>query len=312
MARSQQRPLRQGGFSRVAATVTLAWWQFRLTWRLLLVVGAGVVAAVVLVCAVPLYSQVALSAGLRDALNTPGASSVTIHSEAHLISQPATEKVSEQIQQMVEQNIGPFLAGSQFSAQSPALSFGQGKLFQLLGWSIGDANAHVQLLTGHLPQNGGKNLEIAITPQTAADLKLRVGTTLRLPLPFLDSLDNQVLFFIPLRVSGIFQASEPGESFWHGANFTPQALGQYGKLYPALVSNNSYLTTLAAASQVMSHGDTQNGTSFENPTDLYWYYNLDLAHLDIDHLADLTTGLNNLLVSVSDQPVAQPFVVNTT
>src|SRR5215831_17970726 len=69
MARSIQRPPRQGGFSRVAAAVTLAWWQFRLTWRLLLVVGSGMLAAVMLVCTVPLYAQVALSAGLRGALN---------------------------------------------------------------------------------------------------------------------------------------------------------------------------------------------------------------------------------------------------
>src|SRR6202035_5846673 len=149
-----QRPPRPGGYSRVAAAVTLAWWQFRLTWRLLLVVGAGVVAAVVLVCTVPLYSQVALSAGLRDALNTPGDSSITIHSIAHLVSPPATEKIAEQIQQEVTQDIGPFLAGSQFSAQSPGLPLGQGKLLQLIGWSMSDASPHVQVLKGHLPQNG--------------------------------------------------------------------------------------------------------------------------------------------------------------
>src|SRR5262249_26971353 len=50
-------------------TVALALWRLRQTWRLLLVSGVGVLAAVVLVCAVPLFSQVALSAGLRDALS---------------------------------------------------------------------------------------------------------------------------------------------------------------------------------------------------------------------------------------------------
>ncbi|HXR65797.1 MAG TPA: FtsX-like permease family protein [Ktedonobacteraceae bacterium] len=312
MARSIQRPPRQGGPGRVVAAVTLAWWQFRLTWRLLLIAGAGVVGAVILVCTVPLYSQVALSAGLRAALNTPGDSSVTIHSVAHLISQPATEKIAEQIQQEVEQDIGPFLAGSQFSAQSSALSLGQDKLLQLIGWSMSDASAHVDLLAGHLPQNGGKVLEIALMPQTARDLNLQVGATFSLSLPFLDGLDNQILFPLPLRVSGIFQPEVPGENFWHGAGFAPQALGPYGTLYPALVSNNSYLTALAAASLSVSHSNPLNGISFENPTDFYWYYNLDLAHLDINHLDDLSTGLNNVLVNISDQPVAQPYVDKTT
>lgn len=312
MARSLQRPPRQGGYSRVTAAVTLAWWQFRLTWRLLLVVGAGVVAAVVLVCTVPLYSQVALSAGLRDALNTPGDSSVTIHSVAHLIAPAVTEKIAEEIQQEVEQNIGQFLAGAQFSAQSSGLLLSEGHLLQLVGWSMGDASAHIQVLAGHLPQNGGTTLEIAIMPQTAQELKLHVGSTFNLPLPFLDGLDNQIIFSVPLRVAGIFEPTTPGENFWHGADFAPQSLGPYGTLYPTLVSNNSYLTELAVASLAVSHGNLQNGTSLENPTDFYWYYNLDLAHLDIDHLDDLTTGLNRLLINVSDQPVAQPYIDRTT
>ncbi|MGH2508927.1 MAG: FtsX-like permease family protein, partial [Ktedonobacteraceae bacterium] len=55
-----------------------------------------------------------------------------------------------------------------------------------------------------------------------------------------------------------------------------------------------------------------NGTSFENPTDLFWYYQLDTAHLDINHLDELVNGLNNVLVSVSNQPVAEPFVDKTS
>jgi ABC-type lipoprotein release transport system permease subunit len=229
-----------------------------------------------------------------------------------LVSQPATEKIAEQIQQEVTQNIGPFVADSQFSAQSPGLSISQGKLLQLIGWAISDANSHVHVLEGHLPQNGGNVLEIAVTPQTARELDLRVGATFSLPLPFLDGLDNQIFFPLSLRVSGIFQQGSPGENFWHGTAFVPQALGQYGTLYPALVSNNSYLTALAAASLSVSHGNPQSGTGFENPTDFYWYYNLDLAHLDSNQLDNLCTGLNNLLINVSNQPVAQPYVDKTT
>src|SRR5690242_2448840 len=50
--------------------LTLSLWQLRQTWRLLLVVGAGVLTAIVLVCAIPLYTQVAQSAALRHTLTT--------------------------------------------------------------------------------------------------------------------------------------------------------------------------------------------------------------------------------------------------
>src|ERR1700730_9172947 len=106
MARSTQKTPQQSGLGRISGTITLAFWQLRLTWRLLLVAGFGVVAAVILVCTVPLYSQVAMSAGLRDALNTPGNSWITIHSNANLISQAATQKMSRQIDQELRQNLG--------------------------------------------------------------------------------------------------------------------------------------------------------------------------------------------------------------
>ncbi len=61
---------RRGGRMLIPPVVTLAAWRVRQTWRLLLVTGAGIIAAVMLVCAVPLYSDVSMSAGLRSALST--------------------------------------------------------------------------------------------------------------------------------------------------------------------------------------------------------------------------------------------------
>ncbi len=49
--------------------VTLAWWQVRPTWRLLLVMGIGIIIAVAFVCTVPLYSDVAMTAGLRNVVD---------------------------------------------------------------------------------------------------------------------------------------------------------------------------------------------------------------------------------------------------
>lgn len=318
MARSAQKPPRQGGLSYIAATVTLALWQLRLTWRLLLVSGAGVVAAVILVCTVPLYSQVAMSAGLRSSLSASDKSTITIHGVAHLISQSATQKVSGQIQQELQQNIGQFLGGSQFSVQSPGLSgsaLGQYNQVQLLGWSIHDLGKHVNLLEGRLPQDSGSIMEIALTPEAAKNLNLAINATFDVDMPFLNNRGNQVLEALTLHVVGIFTPTDPGENYWHGTNFGSQSLGQHGMLYPSLVSNESYLSTLDAVSNAVSHdqeGKLLSGVSFEAPSDLYWYYAIDTTRLNIDHLDELASGLNNVLVSVSNQPVAQPYVDKTT
>src|SRR5258708_32358689 len=68
MAHATKEKPRPGGKSPFTAIVTLALWQLRRTWRLLLITGAGILTAVVLVGVVPLYSEIATSAGLRDAL----------------------------------------------------------------------------------------------------------------------------------------------------------------------------------------------------------------------------------------------------
>ncbi len=313
MARLTQRPSRQRGLKRISAAVILAWWQLRQTWRLLLVTGAGVIAAVILVCTVPLYSQVAMSAGLRDELNGPGNSSITIHSVAHLISLSATRKVAGQIEQEMRQNIGQFLAGSQFSAQSSGLQFGKYSQIQLVGWSMAEAGSHVRLLEGRLPRDGSGPLEMAITSQAAQGLNLTVGSTINVSLPFLNSENNEVVFPLTLRVVGIFLPTSPGENFWHGTGFQSQSVGQgQGSLYPSLVSNNSYLAVLDEASLKASNGNLQNGTVFEVPIDLYWYYNFDVAHLDSNRLGDLNNGLNNVLVSITNQPIDEPFIDKTS
>ena len=313
MAHSTQKPPRQGGLSRISTTVTLALWQLRLTWRLLLVSGAGVVAAVILVCTVPLYSQVAMSAGLRDALNTSDNTTITIHGVAQLISRSATRKVSGQIQQELQQNLGSQLAGSQFSVQSPPLPISkQSNLVQLSGWAMRSASGHVHMVEGNLPQDSGATLDVAITPEAAQSLHLTVGSTLNVVMSFLNADDNEIVESLPLHVVGIFLPNSPGDHYWHGASFASIPQNKQGALYPMLTSNQSYLSVLEAASNTASGGDLHNGTIFEVPTDLYWYYTIDTAHLDINHLDVLVNGLNNVLVSVSNQPVDAPFVNKTS
>lgn len=309
MARSTQ----QGSLSRISATVTLAFWQLRLTWRLLLISGAGVVAAVILVCTVPLYSQVAMSAGLRDILNTSDNATITIHGVAHLISRAATQQVGTQIQQELQQNLGSQLAGSQFSLQSPALPFDQrGDQIQLSGWSMQSVGGHIHMVEGRLPHDGGATLEVALTSEAATHLNLTVGSTFNVTIAFLDPADHEILSPITLYVVGIFAQNSPSDTYWHGTSFASIPQGKQGVLYPALVSSASYLTALEAVSNAASGNHPQNGTSFENPTDFFWYYTLDTAHLDINHLDGLVNGLNNVLVSVSNQPVAEPFVDKTS
>ena len=93
----KQKP--RGQKSPAGSIATLAWWQLRQTWRLLLVAGTGIFVAVILVCVVPFYEQVALSSGLHEMLSSsPSSSQINVHSIAHEISMPAIQQVSAKLE----------------------------------------------------------------------------------------------------------------------------------------------------------------------------------------------------------------------
>src|SRR5579885_3016766 len=74
----------------IPSVVILALWRLRRTWRLLLLAGIGILAAVTLVCTVPLYSRVSMAAGLRNVLTaTPQSAELTVQGSTALLS-PAT------------------------------------------------------------------------------------------------------------------------------------------------------------------------------------------------------------------------------
>src|SRR5690348_2661350 len=86
--KAAQRPrVRSGTRSTVSSMLTLARWQLRQTWWLLIVIGAALLASVVLVCALPLYAQVSESAGLRHSLESdPRNLYLTVHATNPLFS----------------------------------------------------------------------------------------------------------------------------------------------------------------------------------------------------------------------------------
>ncbi|HJT56399.1 MAG TPA: FtsX-like permease family protein [Ktedonobacteraceae bacterium] len=307
---------RRGGRVSFPAMVTLAAWQLRQTWRLLLVVGVGMIAAVILVCAVPLYSQVAMSAGLRDALNaSPIANSITITSSAPLVSQAAISQVQQQLAREMQNNLGQFINGSpQVSMQSQGFNINTYDQVQLIGTSMSQVHPHVRLLQGQLPSASSDIMELAITPQAAQNLHMQVGSQLSAKLVF----DNnaalaQVSVTLPLHIVGIFEPTSPDDPYWYGTTFATQSLGVKGSLYPSLVSNQTFVTVFDQISRhVLSMPGLASGTVLAQPIALSEYYTLDASRIDINKLDDLTNGLNIVLADVSNKPVVPGYVEKTT
>src|SRR5947199_3706153 len=79
MASSTSTLARQNGLLLLPAIAKLVRWRFKQMWRFLLVTWLGMLAMVVLACAPPLFSRVAISADLRTvAVNSPDGQNIIV------------------------------------------------------------------------------------------------------------------------------------------------------------------------------------------------------------------------------------------
>ncbi|HZU67556.1 MAG TPA: FtsX-like permease family protein [Ktedonobacteraceae bacterium] len=325
------------------STITLSLWQLRRTWRLLLLIAAGILTAVILVCLVPLYSNVAISAGLRDALKTaPSGPYVIVHSTAAALSPYAIQRDESQIDAKAHFALGQYIDGPQeFSARNSLPLYemrttrpsGKPMLLPspdqvaMLGFPISQASQHLQLVQGRLPQDAAQTIEIAITPQSAALLHATIGSTIFVQFVYVIPLqkypfEQAETLKLPLHIVGLFKLPVSDDLFWHGETFAPGQLfkpvgpGEPPERYPALVSNQAMLTVinqmLRAAIAPLGSGLTVADLGIASPFDLYTYYSLGTAHLDIHSLDDFNSRLKTILNDLSNYPSDPPFFDHTS
>jgi ABC-type lipoprotein release transport system permease subunit len=280
--------------------VTLAFWRVRETWRLLLVATLGVMVAVVLVCAVPLFSRVSLTAGLRAVLNaTPQDSEAILSTQAISLNQQVfAEEIDQPLRSFMQEHLGTAIKKRpEFILQTQGIDIissdpgESGNQMALLGFDMQQAAAHAELLQGRLPEQRGAELEGVITQKTADALRVSVGATIPLSFSFyLRQVSHLQVATqtLQLRVVGIF-APERDDPFWQGYDFDPSPLGTFIS-YKALMSTDTYLALLTT----IGHAHEDDGVVYFVPNQqpfLDWYYTLDVNRISMGTLDDLIARL---------------------
>ncbi len=304
---------------RLPGVVTLARWRVRQTWRLLLITGLGIMAAVMLVCAVPLYSDVSQSIGLRGVISTSYQSSdVIVDSQSAIVSKAGIDHTTSNLNAEFNKKLGPYLKPLEFSLQvieTPLYvdqpnhcsgkqpPFESCNLVQFAGASMAQAQSHVQMEQGRLPsdnqQTGGTTLDIALSQQTATRINATVGSILTTGYGFSLPPTRHVLKMVSLRVVGIFNLKQGDDPYWHGNTYQSVERGRTpGVIFTALASNNAMLSLFDTA-----FADPQvNGTSLDAPIVLSWFYPLDPSRIIVDNLDTIISGINAVQVDVSNNP----------
>jgi ABC-type lipoprotein release transport system permease subunit len=280
----------QAGGAMLAPIMTLAIWRLRQTWRLLLVTGLGVLMAVVLVCAAPLYAQVALTAGIRGVLTaTPQDRELNAHASARQLTTASVARETHEIAQLMQQYLGTYLTtASTFFIQVPPLhasGLDPSSGIELTGTSMPQAASHVTLVQGRLPKQDSAELELALTPGTATTLGLKVGATLTIFFQF-PTLAGPLTEDLAFQVVGLFRPNL-GDPFWHGNSFGPVPVSEFTE-YQALMSSDAFVATL---DRLAVKDQQPGGLDFTDMPSLDWYYQLNPTQIKSTQLDDLTARL---------------------
>lgn len=327
MAGPPRRATRKGKQVTFFSTVTLAAWQLRRTWRLLLVTGAGVLAAVIFVCAVPIYIQVSTTAELRTFLNANPAngvasnSDVVVHAVARQVSPTALASAQKQIDQEVQKDLGPYItAPAQFTFEVDNLNLlqpeqdaqgnisykNQGNQLTLYSTAMSQATSHLRLLAGRLPNPNSKDIEIALTSSEAQGFHLVPGSLLQVNIPFDTAFSvRQATLPVYLHVVGIF--APIAGPFWHSQDFSCAPLSLSTEVCTVLASSDGLVNALSNATS----GPPFSRLFLEAPPNAQWYYHMEPSRIDSINLGNVQNGLSTALVNISHNPIISPYVEQT-
>jgi ABC-type antimicrobial peptide transport system permease subunit len=306
--------------------VTLAWWQVRPTWRLLLVMGVAIVAVVAFVCTVPLYSDVTMTAGLRNALSSPSQSSdFVVSSPSEVLDADAIGKATQSLNTIFGKDLGTLVNPPQFSIQAlqyPLMAKTKGlqgktrysvtqDVISFISAPMNQASSHVTVLRGRLPQTSNSAIEVALTSESAVRLHVGVGSTLTVQMGFVAKDPSQAtlappLFMnIPLRVVGIINPTSPDDSFWHNSTFlsynnSPNAPGApAGSTFTGLTSSDGYLNYF---SQLFSIS-TISRYKFQSSNTLVWYCSFNTSAIAIYDLNSISDDISLVQLDVSEDRI---------
>lgn len=321
---------RKGTRSSLASILILARWQLRQTWRLLLITGAGTLLAVILVCAIPLYAQVSMSAGLRHTLESnPQNLALTVHSQSSVFSSSALEDIQQEISQIVQQALGSAISATPLlSVQVPTLSVNNSTQVRLVGTDEKQVKGHLKLLQGRLPDPSATDVvEYVLTQEAERDLHLPLNSIQTFAYPMNYTLDKRIQHTstkLKLQLVGVIDKIDGDPLFWHGESLEKEiyfsGLATVTR-YPLLVSNTGLMqafdkivkaSRLEVSRKVLLETNENPGLYFVTNPEIYWYYNFDFSHIDINQLANISNALNSLLTNLSHHPESPPQILNTT
>lgn len=302
LPRSKVKPAK---VRRERASIGMTSWQLTLLQLrrsplLVAVACVTMIAAIGVMCVVPLFSSITTDGGLRSLLRAnPASSQILLNTSTQALSTRTVQGVQRTVDPLAQKDIGPYLSSAPFfTIQEPDFqpvalaSRAHISSISLVSAPMQQAAAHLTLLQGRMPGQNS-DLETLLTPDTAQNLGVTIGSRLAVNLNIYAANQNgspvNQTITLHLLVVGLITVA-PGDIVWHGLDFQPVAQGGQDFSDTLLVSNEALLGALDQAAQSL-HTDA---VFTSQPFALTWDYSLNVAALTTDQLNAVMGALGQL------------------
>ena len=288
-------------------SVTLAFQRVRQTWRMLALVGLGMLASVLVVCSAPLYAQIALTSGLQTVLASSNQSTdIVVRGNAYTVSAEEVHRLSQVIDAEFQRRLGPYLLPGQFSMQTAPLNIlipGPGGALTMTSDQIGmigvdpaRAASHLKFVQGHMPSSSaaGNTIEIALRTETSSNLNWGLGKVVPVRVFYFNAFGGgQTAGTIFLKVAGIFTLLENNDPFWHGEDFLGSSPDTTNFIAGSLASNDALISLL-------SKSPPGKNPMISTPSSLIWYYSLDPSRIQAGQVDSILRAIQTIQVDNSN------------
>lgn len=301
---------RNAKHSLMQSAIVLSAWRVRSTWFLLSFIALGIVAAVVIVCTLPLLSNVMTTAGLRGTLRaTPESNEIAVYAGDPAISTSIIQTADNEFAPLFRRYLGNTVQQVQsfitindfsFSSQRPNTSL------VTYGTAMQQAASHFGTVDGRLAHETDQpthEIEVMMTFATAKQLGMHVGSTFSLSFTYFTTNPTTATTepslysaTVTAHIVGLFQVTPSNLGYWHGDDFNPLSLTNEGTTtqyhYTIIVPEDTLLAFVDHLS-ALHLSDAVYSTSSSSYA-FAWYYQVLPSRLAGSDLTSLMNGINGL------------------
>ncbi len=280
------------------ATSWLAYWQLRQSWRMLLFMGIITLSTIVIVCAIPLFSTIALTASLRDTFDTqthPFSNILRIGGDTTTPTMSQLANSGNDITSALQQAVNiPFTAPDvTISTWNYAVYLSNPALNTVSPLTIHIASApdallreHLVLTKGVLPaQQADGSLELVIPAATASAWHVSDGSTVFVEIPSERMSVSGKPQLIPARIVGIGEPKQDDILFGYD-NASADT--------PAAAPNYTVYGNFAAIFALTKQETVQTTLNSDGLFSYYWTFAIDTRQLQLDQIDTLVNQGNTL------------------